>query len=73
MLPESAKMENVPSFFATEVALITTNSSKYGPNAMAFEWTMQIAYDPILIAIFIHESPTYWNIQETNGFAVNMA
>ncbi len=43
-------------FLATEVALITTNSSKYGPNAMAFEWTMQIAYDPILIAIFIHES-----------------
>jgi flavin reductase (DIM6/NTAB) family NADH-FMN oxidoreductase RutF len=38
-------------FFATEVALITTNSSKYRPNAMAFEWTMQIAYVPILIAI----------------------
>src|SRR5438477_488609 len=41
-------------FFATEVALITTNSSKNGPNAMAFEWTMQIAYDPILIAIHTH-------------------
>jgi flavin reductase (DIM6/NTAB) family NADH-FMN oxidoreductase RutF len=40
---------------------------------MALEWTMQIAYDPMLIAIFIHDSPTYWNIQETNVFAVNMA
>ncbi len=40
---------------------------------MAVEWTMQIAYDPISIAIFIHDSPTYWNIQETNVFAVNMA
>ncbi len=28
-------MENVHRFFATEVALITTNSSKYGPNVMA--------------------------------------
>jgi flavin reductase (DIM6/NTAB) family NADH-FMN oxidoreductase RutF len=73
MLPESEIMENVHRFFATEVALITSNSSKYGPNVMAVEWTMQIAYDPILIAIFIHDSPTYWNIQETNVFAVNMA
>jgi flavin reductase (DIM6/NTAB) family NADH-FMN oxidoreductase RutF len=72
-LPESEIMENVHRFFATEVALITTNGSKYGPNVMAVEWTMQIAYDPILIAIFIHDSPTYWNIQETNVFAVNMA
>lgn len=56
-LPESEIMENVHRFFATEVALITTNGSKYGPNVMAVEWTMQIAYDPILIAIFIHDSP----------------
>lgn len=40
-------------FSAPEVALLTTISSKYGPNVLVFEWTMQIAYDPILIAILI--------------------
>ena len=32
-----------------------------------------VAYDPMLIAIFIHDSPTYWNIEETKVFGVNMA
>ena len=49
-------MENVHRYFATGVGLITTNSSKYGNNA-----------------IFIHDSPTYWNIEETKVFGVNMA
>ena len=40
-------------FFATEAVLITTNDSTFGPTVMAVEWTMQIAYDPMLIAIFI--------------------
>jgi flavin reductase (DIM6/NTAB) family NADH-FMN oxidoreductase RutF len=66
-------MENVHRYFATGVGLITTNSSKYGNNVMAVEWTLQIAYDPMLIAIFIHDSPTYWNIEETKVFGVNMA
>jgi flavin reductase (DIM6/NTAB) family NADH-FMN oxidoreductase RutF len=27
----------------------------------------------MLIAVFIHDSPTYWNIEETKVFGVNMA
>lgn len=69
----SKLMENVHRYFATTVALITTNGSSNGPNVMAAEWTMQISYDPMLIAIFIHESPTYWNIKETRAFGVNIA
>jgi len=40
-------------FFATEDVPITTNDSKFGPTLMAVEWTIQIAYDPMLIAIFM--------------------
>jgi flavin reductase (DIM6/NTAB) family NADH-FMN oxidoreductase RutF len=66
-------MENVHRYFATGVGLITTNSPKYGHNVMAVEWTLQISYNPMLIAIFIHDSPTYWNIEGTKVFGVNMA
>jgi flavin reductase (DIM6/NTAB) family NADH-FMN oxidoreductase RutF len=66
-------MENVQRYFATTVALITTNGSQYGPNVMAAEWTMQISYEPMLIAVFLHESPTYHNIQDTWVFGVNIA
>lgn len=66
-------MDNVHRYFATTVGLITTDGRKHGQNVMAAEWTMHISYDPMLIAIFVHESPTYWNIKETRVFGVNIA
>lgn len=66
-------MDNVHRYFATTVGLITTKGTKHGQNVMAAEWTMHISYDPMLIAIFVHESPTYWNIKETRVFGVNIA
>jgi flavin reductase (DIM6/NTAB) family NADH-FMN oxidoreductase RutF len=66
-------MDNVHRYFATTVGLITTKGSRHGQNVMAAEWTMHIAYKPMLIAVFVHESPTYWNIEETKVFGVNIA
>ena len=66
-------MNNVDRYFATTVGLITTKGTKHGQNVMAAEWTMHVSYDPMLIAIFVHESPTYWNIEETRVFGVNIA
>jgi flavin reductase (DIM6/NTAB) family NADH-FMN oxidoreductase RutF len=71
LLPEI--MDNVHRYFATTVGLITTKGSKHGQNVMAAEWTMHIAYEPMLIAVFVHDSPTYWNIEETSVFGVNIA
>jgi len=65
-------MDNVHRYFATTVGLVTTNG-RHGPNAMAAEWTMHVSYEPMLIAVFIHDSPTYWNIEETRTFGVNIA
>jgi flavin reductase (DIM6/NTAB) family NADH-FMN oxidoreductase RutF len=65
-------MDNVHRYFATTVGLITTKGSK-GRNVMAAEWTMHVSYEPMLVAIFVHDSPTYWNIQETHVFGVNIA
>lgn len=60
-------------FFMTGVSLITS----YGPqgkNVMAAEWTMQISYNPLLIAVFIHKgSITLDNIKSTKKFGINMA
>jgi flavin reductase (DIM6/NTAB) family NADH-FMN oxidoreductase RutF len=64
--------DNIHRHFATTVGLITSNG-KWGPNVMAAEWAMQISYDPMLLAIFIHDSPTLWNIQDTGTFGVNIA
>ncbi len=64
--------ENVHRYFATTVGLITTDG-KHGPNVMAAEWTMQVSYDPMLVAVFVHDSPTLWNIKETRVFGVNIA
>jgi flavin reductase (DIM6/NTAB) family NADH-FMN oxidoreductase RutF len=68
----SEMMDNVHRYFATTVGLITTKG-KHGQNVMSAEWTMQVSYDPILIAIFIHDSPTYWNIEQSRAFGVNIA
>lgn len=59
-------------YFATTVALITTTGTR-GPNVMAAEWTMQISYDPMLVAVFVHRSPTYRNLLEKRAFGVNIA
>lgn len=60
-------------FFVTGLSLITS----YGPcgkNVMAAEWTMQISYEPMLIAVFIHKgSSTLKNIKKTKRFGVNVA
>jgi len=66
-------MDNVHRYFATTVGLITTKGCKLGQNVMSTEWTIHISYEPMLIAIFVHESPTYWNIEETRVFGVNIA
>jgi flavin reductase (DIM6/NTAB) family NADH-FMN oxidoreductase RutF len=63
---------NVHRYFATTIGLITTDG-KHGRNVMAAEWTMQVSYEPMLIAIFIHDSPTLWNIRDTHAFGVNIA
>jgi flavin reductase (DIM6/NTAB) family NADH-FMN oxidoreductase RutF len=65
-------MDSVHRYFATTVGLITTDG-KHGPNVMAAEWTMQVSYDPMLVAIFIHDSPTLWNIRDSGAFGVNIA
>ncbi|NOJ27632.1 MAG: hypothetical protein DA330_06445 [Nitrososphaera sp.] len=64
--------DNAHRYFATTVGLITTNG-KNGPNVMAAEWTMQVSYEPMLISIFIRDSPTLWNIKQTGEFGVNIA
>lgn len=65
-------MDSVHRYFATTVGLITTDG-KHGPNVMAAEWTMQVSYDPMLIAIFVHDSPTLWNVKDRRAFGVNIA
>jgi len=41
---------------------------------MAAEWTMQISYKPMLIAVFIHEdSATFENIKKTKEFGINVS
>lgn len=64
--------DNVHRYFATTVGLITTGG-KWGQNVMAAEWTMHVSYEPMLVAISIHDSPTLWNIKETGAFGVNIA
>ena len=64
--------DNVHRYFATTVGLITTDG-KWGPNVMAAEWTMHVSYEPMLVAVFIHDSPTLWNIKDRGVFGVNIA
>jgi flavin reductase (DIM6/NTAB) family NADH-FMN oxidoreductase RutF len=40
---------------------------------MAAEWTMHVSYEPMLVAVFIHDSPTLWNIKDRGVFGVNIA
>ncbi len=60
-------------YFATGVSLITS-SGPYGQNVMAAEWTIQISYKPMLMAIFIHENTvTFQNIKKTKEFGINVS
>ena len=59
--------------FVTGVGMITSTGS-LGRNVMAAEWTIQISYEPLLIAIFVHDSTaTLKNIRETKEFGINVA
>lgn len=65
--------QNAQRYFMTGVSMITSAGSN-GQNVMAAEWTMQISYEPMLVAVFIHEgSSTLENIKETKEFGVNVA
>ncbi|HKU32601.1 MAG TPA: flavin reductase family protein [Candidatus Nitrosotalea sp.] len=60
-------------FFVTGVSLVTSHGPN-GKNVMAAEWTMQISYNPLLIAVFIHKgSNTLDNIKHTKKFGINVA
>src|SRR5579872_2489972 len=60
-------------FFMTGVSLITSYGP-HGKNVMAAEWTMQISYNPLLIAVFIHKgSSTLSNIKSTKKFGINLS
>lgn len=55
----------------TSVALITT-TGKHGPNVMSAEWTFQISYRPLKLAVLVHPSDaTYDNMVETREFGAN--
>ena len=59
--------------FATGLSMITSRGAR-GPNIMAAEWVIQISYEPVLIAVFIHRgSETLKNIEKTKEFGVNVA
>ena len=64
---------NIQRHFLTGVSMITSTSSSDN-NVMAAEWTMQISYAPLLIAVFLHDSSvTLKNIRKTREFGVNVA
>ena len=66
-------VEKAQKYFTTGVSLITS-SGPHGQNVMAAEWTMQISYEPMLIAIFIHEgNATFKNIKQTREFGINVS
>lgn len=65
--------EKAQRYFTTGVSLVTS-SGPHGKNVMAVEWTIQISYKPMLIAVFIHEdSATFENIKKTKEFGINVS
>jgi len=65
--------EKPQRYFTTGISLVTS-FGPHGQNIMAAEWTMQISYTPMLIAIFVHEgNPTFENIKKTKEFGINVA
>lgn len=74
MLPTASPLpDDLDRYFATTVALITTHSSK-GDNVMSAEWTFNISYHPMLVAVFVNpHHATHDAILESKEFGVNMA
>ena len=65
--------EKAQRYFTTGISLVTS-FGPHGQNVMAAEWTMQISYKPMLIAVFIHEdSATFENIKKTKEFGINVS
>lgn len=65
--------ENAQRYFTTGISLVTS-TGPHGQNVMAAEWTMQVSYKPMLIAVFIHEdSATFENIKKTKEFGINVS
>ncbi len=70
---DTKKVQAAQRFFMTGISLVTSDGP-HGRNVMAAEWTMQISYNPLLIAVFIHKgSSTLHNIKSTKKFGINMA
>jgi len=65
--------EKAQRYFTTGISLVTS-TGPHGQNVMAAEWTMQVSYKPMLIAVFIHEnSATFENIKKTKEFGINVS
>jgi flavin reductase (DIM6/NTAB) family NADH-FMN oxidoreductase RutF len=65
--------EKAQRYFTTGISLVTS-TGPHGQNVMAAEWTMQVSYKPLLIAVFIHEdSATFENIKKTKEFGINVS
>ncbi len=70
---QNKAMKQAQRFFATGLSLITSTGPA-GSDVMAAEWTMQVSYEPMLIAVFIHDgSSTLENIKRSRCFGVNVA
>jgi len=65
--------EKAQRYFTTGISLVTSRGP-HGQNVMAAEWTMQISYKPMLMAVFIHEgTATFENIKKTKEFGINVS
>ncbi|MDE1765468.1 MAG: flavin reductase family protein [Thaumarchaeota archaeon] len=70
---ENKNAQLAQRFFMTGVSLVTSYGP-HGKNVMAAEWTLQISYKPMLIAVFVHSgSNTLENIRKTRKFGINVA
>ncbi len=65
-------IEHAKRFFTTTVSLLTT-ASKGKRNVMACEWTFNVSYDPLYIAVFVNPKHyTYDLLKESSEFGVNL-
>ncbi len=77
MTVSSLDLESVDRFREASRSLITTvalitSTGKHGANAMSAEWTFQISYRPMKLAVLVHpRDATYDNMVETREFGAN--
>jgi flavin reductase (DIM6/NTAB) family NADH-FMN oxidoreductase RutF len=65
--------EDLDRYFATTVGFVTTHSST-GDNVMAAEWSFNISYEPMRVAVFISaRRSTHGAIVESKEFGLNLA